>query len=75
MKAQEVVDMLSRDEWVLKKLKEKLRGTTRLVDKQLRMVRYFFEILFDLMIAPDVNLSQNAGFESFIGSWNRAQNC
>ena len=39
------------------------------------MVCYFFEKLFDLMIGPDVNLSQNAGFESFTGDWNRAQNC
>ena len=75
MKAQ-VIDMLSWDEWVLKKLKQKkLPGATRLVDKQHRMVCYFFEKLFDLMIGPDVNLSQNAGFESFTGDWNRAQNC
>jgi len=34
-----------------------------------------FEKLLDLMIAPDVNLSQNAGFEIFTGDWNRAHHC
>jgi hypothetical protein len=49
MKAQ-VVDMLLWDEWILKKLKEKkLPGATRLVDKQHRMVCYFFEKLFELV--------------------------
>ena len=33
---------------------------------------YFFENLFDLMIVPDVNLSQNAGFQNFTGDWDMA---
>ena len=75
MKTQ-VVEMFSWEETVLKKLeKKKLPGSTNLVDKQHRMVCYFFEKLFDLMIAPDINLSQNAGFESFVGNWDRAQDC
>ncbi len=51
----------------------RVAGAPRLVDKQHRMVCYFFEKMFDLMIGPDNNLSSNAGFESFTGDWNRAQ--
>ena len=56
---------------------KKLAGAPRLVDKQHRMVCYFFEKLFPvMMIDPNVNLSQNFGFESFMGNWNRTQdNC
>ncbi len=49
---------------------KKLVGVPTLVDKQDGMVCYFLEKLFDvMMIDPNVNLSQNDGFESFIGNW------
>ena len=35
-------------------------------DKQLHMVGYLFEMLYDLMIAPNANVSQSPGFESFL---------
>ena len=38
-----------------------------------RMVCYFFEKLFDLMMGLNHNLSSNAGFETFTGAWNAAQ--
>jgi hypothetical protein len=45
----------------------------RLLDKKHRMVCYFFDKLFDLMIdPPNMNLSQNE-FESFASNRNRAQ--
>jgi hypothetical protein len=51
---------------VLQRLKQKkLAGAPPLVDKQHRMVCYFFEKLFDVMIDPNVNLLQNADLESF----------
>jgi hypothetical protein len=69
-----VVEMFSWERRVLQRLEEKkLAGAPTLVEKQHRMVCYFFEKLFDVMIDPNVNLSQNAGFESFVGNWNRAQ--
>ena len=70
----QVIELFSWEEHVVKKLdQKKLSGAPRLVDKQHRMVCYFFEKMFDLMIGPDNNLSSNAGFESFTGDWNRAQ--
>jgi hypothetical protein len=35
-------------------------------DKQLHMVGFLFEMLYDLMIAPNANVSQSPGFESFL---------
>jgi hypothetical protein len=31
------------------------------------MIAYLFELVYDLMIVPDDNVSVNAGFESFNG--------
>lgn len=36
-------------------------------DKQLHMVGYLFELIFDLMLAPSINLSQSPGFETPLG--------
>jgi len=36
-------------------------------DKQLHMVGYLFELIFDLMIAPKDNLSESPGFETPLG--------
>ena len=70
----QVIELFSWEEHVVKKLEQKkLSGAPQLVDKRHRMVCYFFEKMFDLMIAPYNNLSSNAGFESFTGDWNRAQ--
>jgi hypothetical protein len=33
-------------------------------EKQIHMVGYLFEMLYDLMIAPGANVSQSPGFES-----------
>jgi len=36
-------------------------------DKQLMMVSYLFELVYDLMISPADNVSLNGGFESCHG--------
>ena len=40
-----------------------------LEEKKHRMVCYFFEKLFDLMMGIHQNLSSNPGFECFVGKW------
>lgn len=52
---------------------KKVAGASNLNEKKHRMVCYFFEKLFDLMMGLDDNLSSNPGFESFAGNWNRAK--
>jgi len=42
-------------------------GTYDLEEKQAILAGYFFELLLDLLIDPDHNVSESAGFESFIG--------
>ena len=42
-----------------------LCGTTK--EKQLVLVSYLFELVYDLMIAPGNNVSVNGGFESRYG--------
>ena len=42
-------------------------GATSVRAKQLRMASYAFELLYDLMISPRSNVSQNPGFETCLG--------
>ena len=70
----QVVGMFKWDDKTLKILDDKkLVGDPSLLEKQHRMVCYFFEKLFDLMMGLNHNLSSNAGFETFTGAWNAAQ--
>ena len=43
------------------------RGASTLEEKQLHMAGYLFELVFDLMIARDDNVSKNPGFETPLG--------
>jgi len=73
MKAQ-VIGMFAWDERTTDILNnKKVAGASNLNEKKHRMVCYFFEKLFDLMMGLDDNLSSNPGFESFAGNWNRAK--
>jgi hypothetical protein len=47
--------------------KASFSGAKTLREKQLRMAGYAFELLYDLMISPSANASQNPGFESCHG--------
>ena len=70
----QVADMFYWDEKTLSYLEEKnVPGAPTLSEKKHRMVCYFFEKLFDLMIGLHQNLSKNPGFESFIGNWDGAR--
>ena len=66
--------MFFRDEHdVESQLKQKeQRSSTSPPMKELknRMVCYFFEKMFDLMMINENNLSSNPGFESFLGKWD-----
>jgi hypothetical protein len=48
-------------------LKVKIPGTVTLNDKKLHMVAYLCELGYDLMIAPDANISKSPGFETPLG--------
>jgi hypothetical protein len=52
-----------------KTVMDSLVGSTRLgeimIDRQLCMVAYFFELGYDLMLSPKLNLSRMPGFEAF----------
>jgi hypothetical protein len=41
-----------------------------LYNGQLHLVGYLFECCYDLLISPNRNVSQNPGFESFVGQLN-----
>jgi hypothetical protein len=43
------------------------RGCSTLEEKQLHMVGYLFELAYNLMIAPQDNVSRSPGFESCLG--------
>ena len=65
-----VVDMFQWNDNIIKFLEKKnTKGAHTLLDKKHRMVCYFFEKMFDLMIGLRENLSRNPGFETFIGKW------
>ena len=44
-------------------------GDSLVEEKKHRMVCYFLEKLFDLMMGIHQNLSSNPGFECFVGKW------
>ena len=46
---------------------KKWRVNGTVVDKQLIMVSYLFELVYDMMISPADNVSLNGGFESCHG--------
>ncbi len=48
-------------------LKVKIPGTVTLNHKKLHMVAYLCELGYDLMIAPDANISKSPGFETPLG--------
>lgn len=65
-----VIELLEWDDAILSFLEN--RGTESLLEKKNRMVCYFFEKIFDLMIGLHMNLSRNPGFERFLGIWNNS---
>lgn len=62
------MELLEWDDAILSFLEN--RGTESLMEKKNRMVCYFFEKIFDLMIGLHMNLSRNPGFERFPGIWS-----
>lgn len=44
-----------------------LRGNNTIIDKQLIMFGYMCELLYDVMISLNDNVSTNPGFESVLG--------
>ena len=71
---EKVAEMFFWDEHVESQLKQKEQrsSTSPPMMKELknRMVCYFFEKMFDLMMSDENNLSSNPGFESFLGKWD-----
>ena len=53
--------------------KSKEGSCTTLKEKQLVMVGYLFELLYDLCLSPLWNVSQNPGFESRLGVFNNSK--
>ena len=53
--------------------KSKEGSCTTLKEKQLVMVGYMFELLYDLCLSPLWNVSQNPGFESRLGVFNNSK--
>ncbi len=47
--------------------KVKFAGCSTLAEKQLHMIGYMFELLYDLMISPRDNVSRSPGFETPLG--------
>jgi hypothetical protein len=45
------------------------RGATSLVEKQMHMVGYLFELAYDLCISSVDNVSLNPGLETCLGVW------
>lgn len=67
---QNVVDMFQWGDDIIEFISSKnVSGAENLLEKKHRMVCYFFEKIFDLMIGLHQNLSRNPGFECFIGKW------
>ena len=56
------------DEYSLKRIEKlQLSGCSNVREKQLVMVGYALELVYDLMIAVSDNVSQSPGFESCLG--------
>ena len=55
------------------KLRESnLPGSRNTSDKQLVLIGYFFELGYELMLSPNQDVSENPGFESFLGIYNNS---
>ena len=55
---------------VLEKVeKTNFRGATSLQDKQLHVVGYLIELVYDLAISSQDNVSESPGFETPLGTW------
>ena len=50
-----------------------IRGAKTLIDKQLTVVGYYFELCYDLCLSPSHNVSNNSGFESILGVFNNSK--
>ena len=68
-----VIGMFEWDNTILTYLEQKEMHGYSLLEKQYRLVCYFFEKLLDLMLGLDQNISSNPGFESFIGYFNNSE--
>ncbi len=68
-----VIGMFEWDSTILTYLEQKEMYGYALLEKQHRLVCYFFEKLLDLMLGLDQNISSNPGFESFIGFFNNSE--
>ena len=49
-----------------------LSGCRDVRDKQLVLIGYFFELGYELMLSPNQDVSENPGFESFLGIYNNS---
>ena len=49
-----------------------LPGCRDVRDKQLVLIGYFFELGYELMLSPNQDVSENPGFESFLGIYNNS---
>jgi hypothetical protein len=66
----QVQDMFHWDTGVLGMLgRANVRGASTLIEKKHRLVCYFFEKMFDLVLGGH-SISSNPGFETFIGKWD-----
>jgi len=55
---------------VLEKVdKTNFKGATSLQDKQLHIVGYLIELVYDLAISSKENVSESPGFETPLGAW------
>jgi hypothetical protein len=60
--------ILRWDAKVIVELRKRSRGG-EFQEKQLHLVGYLFELCYDLALSPNDNVSQNPGFETFIGEF------
>ena len=68
-----VIGMFEWDNTILTYLEQKEMHGYSLLEKQYRLVCYFFEKLLDLMLGLDQKISSNPGFESLIGYFNNSE--
>ena len=49
-----------------------LPDSRNMSDKQLVLIGYFFELGYESILSPNQNVSENPGFESFLGIYNNS---
>ena len=49
-----------------------LPGSRNMSDKQLGLIGYFFKLGYELILLPNQDVSENPGFESFLGIYNNS---